>query len=178
VKDVTDSVGGAVKDATGAVGGAVSGTTGELGRTIDGTTDSVLGEEKGGDKETGGNKNGGKDGKKDRNGAKNRDGSRTPSGVIDFGEGAFGFGTRVPAISLEGMGGAVSGEQVAAFAPEPLDVGALAEAAVEAVKKFAFPLFLSLLVGCFMLIQDRVDKKDPKLALAAVDGEQDWLSFA
>lgn len=181
VKDTTDKAGDTIKDTSGTVGGAVKDTSAEVGQTVDGTTagvtEGVLGEGTKGDKDPRTKKDGLNDGKK-----KNRQGSGTKVsvGTIEFGEGAFGFGTRTPSISLGGLEGAqeIAGGPVAAFTPEPLDVGALIEAAAEAAKKFAFPIMLSILVACFMLIQDRVDRKDPKLALAAVDTDQDWLSFA
>lgn len=182
VKDTTDKVGDAVKDTSSAVGGAVKDTSAGVGQTVDGTTggltDDVLGGETKGDKDPRTKKDGLGDGKKKKN--RQGKGTKASTGTIGFGEGAFGFGTRIPAISLSGLEGAreIAGGQVAAFAPEPLDVGALLEAAAEAAKKFAFPIMLSILVACFMLIQDRVDRKDPKLALAAVDTDQDWLSFA
>ena len=185
VKDTTGAVGGAVKDATGSAGGAVKDATGAAGHAIDNATEPVLGErDRGGqgEKDHGGRKDGQKDGQKSRNDAGSKDGKGGKSTVLGgsaFGEGAFGFGTRVPAITLGSAGSQeLAGDQVAAFAPEPLDLGALTEAAVEAAKKFAFPILLSILVAAFMLIQDRVDRKDPKLALAAVDTDQEWLSFA
>jgi hypothetical protein len=36
------------------------------------------------------------------------------------------------------------------------------------VKGFAFPLVLVLIVGAFLLVQDRLDRRDPRLALAPV----------
>jgi hypothetical protein len=36
------------------------------------------------------------------------------------------------------------------------------------VKGFAFPLALMLVVGAFLLVQDRLDRRDPRLALAPV----------
>ncbi len=39
----------------------------------------------------------------------------------------------------------------------------------------AFPLFLALIVGVFLLVQDRIDRKDPKLADAAKT--KDYLIF-
>lgn len=36
------------------------------------------------------------------------------------------------------------------------------------VKGFAFPLALVLIVGAFLLVQDRLDRRDPRLALAPV----------
>ncbi|HUP70466.1 MAG TPA: hypothetical protein VM142_11730 [Acidimicrobiales bacterium] len=43
-----------------------------------------------------------------------------------------------------------------------LDVG------VEAVKKSAFPFLLLLIVFLFLVVQDRIDRRDPKLAMAPV----------
>jgi hypothetical protein len=34
-----------------------------------------------------------------------------------------------------------------------------------------------MLVGAFLMVQNRIDRKDPKLALAPVDSEHDLLSF-
>lgn len=50
--------------------------------------------------------------------------------------------------------------------------------AAEAVKNAAFPLALILLVGGFLVVQNRIDRRDPKLALAPVDPEHDLLSFS
>jgi len=36
------------------------------------------------------------------------------------------------------------------------------------VKGFAFPLALMIIVGAFLLVQDRLDRRDPRLALAPV----------
>jgi hypothetical protein len=49
--------------------------------------------------------------------------------------------------------------------------------AAEAVQQAAFPLILTMLVGAFLMVQNRIDRKDPKLALAPVDSEHDLLSF-
>lgn len=53
----------------------------------------------------------------------------------------------------------------------------LAEAAVESAKKLAFPLALTVMVVGFLMVQGRVDRKDPKLALAPVTVEHDLLNF-
>ena len=53
----------------------------------------------------------------------------------------------------------------------------LADAAKEAAEKLAFPLGLALMVGAFLMVQGRIDRKDAKLALAPIDSEQDLLSF-
>jgi hypothetical protein len=53
----------------------------------------------------------------------------------------------------------------------------LAEAATQAAKTLAFPLGLALMVGAFLMVQGRIDRKDAKLVLAPIDSEQDLLSF-
>lgn len=65
------------------------------------------------------------------------------------------------------------------IAPPPREtfLTQLADAAVEATKKLAFPLGLALMVGAFLMVQGRIDRKDAKLALAPIDSEQDLLSF-
>ena len=71
------------------------------------------------------------------------------------------------------------GTPVALTAPPPREtfLTQLADAAVEATKKLAFPLGLALMVGAFLMVQGRIDRKDAKLALAPIDSEQDLLSF-
>ncbi|MEA2460080.1 MAG: hypothetical protein QOH90_257, partial [Actinomycetota bacterium] len=43
--------------------------------------------------------------------------------------------------------------------------------------RFAFPLILMALVIGFVLLQNRLDGKDVKFALAPISSEQDLLSF-
>lgn len=66
-----------------------------------------------------------------------------------------------------------------AIAPPPREtfITQLADAAKEAAEKLAFPLGLALMVGAFLMVQGRIDRKDAKLALAPIDSEQDLLSF-
>lgn len=68
---------------------------------------------------------------------------------------------------------------VSLMAPPPREtfLTQLADAAEEAAKKLAFPLGLALMVGAFLMVQGRIDRKDAKLALAPIDSEQDLLSF-
>jgi hypothetical protein len=54
----------------------------------------------------------------------------------------------------------------------------LAEALAETAKQLAFPLGLALAVVAYLMIQGRIDAKDPKLALAAVDAEEEYLAFS
>ena len=67
----------------------------------------------------------------------------------------------------------------AAIAPPQREtfITQLADAAKEAAEKLAFPLGLALMVGAFLMVQGRIDRKDAKLALAPIDSEQDLLSF-
>jgi hypothetical protein len=53
----------------------------------------------------------------------------------------------------------------------------IAAAAAETAQKLAFPLTLTLVVAGFLLLQGRIDRKDPKLALAALDSDETLLSF-
>ena len=57
----------------------------------------------------------------------------------------------------------------------PAGDGGLGESAIEAIKDFAFPLILTILVGAFLAVQHRFDRRDPKLVLAPLD--HDYLSF-
>jgi hypothetical protein len=53
----------------------------------------------------------------------------------------------------------------------------LARTAGAAVKTFAFPLSLTVLVLIFLLIQGEIDRRDPKLAFAPVDSSKDMVHF-
>lgn len=56
-------------------------------------------------------------------------------------------------------------------------IAKLAQTAGEAVKTFAFPLSLTILVLIFLLIQGEIDRRDPKLAFAPVDSSKDMVYF-
>lgn len=56
-------------------------------------------------------------------------------------------------------------------------IAELARTAGEAVKTFAFPLSLTVLVVIFLLIQGEIDRRDPKLAFAPVDSSKDMVHF-
>jgi hypothetical protein len=47
----------------------------------------------------------------------------------------------------------------------------------EAARHAAFPLALALLVMGYIALQNRLDRKDPKLAAAAIDTEQNLMHF-
>ena len=50
----------------------------------------------------------------------------------------------------------------------PSLVGRIGGAAVEAAKQVAFPLALALVVVAFLMVQNRLDRRDPKLASAPI----------
>ena len=49
---------------------------------------------------------------------------------------------------------------------------------LEAAVKMAFPLLLMLVVGGYLIVQSRVDAKDPKLIAAPIGPDQEYLSFS
>jgi len=46
--------------------------------------------------------------------------------------------------------------------------GRIGSAAAEAAKQVAFPLALALVVVAFLMVQNRLDRRDPKLASAPI----------
>jgi hypothetical protein len=56
-------------------------------------------------------------------------------------------------------------------------VGRAVQAAVKAIvrnaDKTAFPVSLILIVAAFLTLQNRIDRRDPKLALAPLNAEPD-----
>lgn len=50
--------------------------------------------------------------------------------------------------------------------------------AIEAAEGVAFPLALALMVGGFLMVQNRIDRRDPKLALAPIDSDNELLTFS
>ena len=59
-----------------------------------------------------------------------------------------------------------------------LEDGYSPEDIIGAAVKMAFPLLLMLLVGGYLVLQSRVDAKDPKLIAAPVGPDQEYLSFS
>ena len=47
----------------------------------------------------------------------------------------------------------------------------------DAAQRFAFPLAIAVLVGGFLLLHGRLDRKDPKLASAPIDSRDDMVMF-
>ena len=56
-------------------------------------------------------------------------------------------------------------------------VARLREATVPAARQFRFPLGLAALVLGFLAVQSRLDRRDPKLAMAPVSVDDDLLHF-
>ncbi|MGH2756284.1 MAG: hypothetical protein ACRDI3_00670, partial [Actinomycetota bacterium] len=50
--------------------------------------------------------------------------------------------------------------------------------AAEAAQQVAFPLALAMMVGAFLMVQNRIDRRDPKLALAPIDSDHELLTFS
>lgn len=84
-------------------------------------------------------------------------------------------------IDLTGDGTGSNGAPGGAGDGEPnvlaASIAKLARTAGEAVKTFAFPLSLTVLVVIFLLIQGEIDRRDPKLAFAPVDSSKDMVHF-
>jgi hypothetical protein len=96
--------------------------------------------------------------------------------------GGSGSGSMGPSLS-EGRLGEVNpgsptlgGAAVASRREAPSASGGISRAAARAAKEGAFPLALILIVLAYTVVQDRMDRRDPKLALAPV--RADDLSFA
>ncbi len=88
---------------------------------------------------------------------------------------------KLPTPVLDGFVGALSTDrrdvavaEVASIRPSFFDRAA--QVALDAVKQLAFPMALALMAGAFLVLQGRVGRKDPKLAIAPVDGEN-YLRF-
>lgn len=169
VKDTSGAVGSTVKDVSAAIGSTVDGTTKELSdginqvtRVVDETLD-----------ETGVDLDGGKKG------------SAGSAGTTDT-NGPLGGFPRVPDRLDEPSVAPVlltsaRGSEASAVTPAVSDGGsAVADAvrrALEALEKIAFPLALTLLVLAYLGAQGWFDRRDPKLALAAVDPDAHLLKF-
>jgi len=184
---VGGDTGGTVSGATGSLGGSIKTTTNDAGSTIKSTGNKAAATAD----EAGSNF----DGILGRKSGSSYDVPGMKSNDTRFGatkvKGREFWNIR----GMSGTGATFVGQGFAAFAPSILSTSQLgdlasqtrllsgpslaevARAAQEAIKQFTFPIALTLMVVAFMLGQGRVDRKDPKLALAAVDTDEDMLSF-
>ncbi len=48
---------------------------------------------------------------------------------------------------------------------------------IDAAQRFKFPLVVAAAVAAFLIVQDRIDRKDPKLAAAPIDSRDDLVTF-
>lgn len=182
---VGDSVGGPlggiVKNTTGQAGDTITGTSATAGdtlrsvgeaadQTIEATLDAVNGV-------TGGATNPQTDGDGKRNENKNAPPTLSEKRATS----TSGTRTPFPLVGSDAQYSAGASEAPALAAGWTMDARTPAElfqAAVEAAKRFAFPLALTLLVIVFLVIQNRIDNKDPKLAVAPLDMDGELLSFS
>ncbi len=67
--------------------------------------------------------------------------------------------------------------QTTTFAPEPDALERFSQSVGDATAQLAFPLALLVMMAAFLVLQGRFDGKDPKLAFAPIDSEQEFLSF-
>ena len=61
--------------------------------------------------------------------------------------------------------------------PKISTTDSIVDRATRIAEEVAFPLVLLAMVAAFLVIQSRLDKKDPKLALAPLDVDEQYLSF-
>jgi hypothetical protein len=59
----------------------------------------------------------------------------------------------------------------------PDTIHELSTAVTKAAKTYVFPMALTLIVVLFLLVQSRLDRRDPKLSMAPVDSKLDEMDF-
>jgi hypothetical protein len=181
------------------VADAVDGATGATSKTVDKTKETT-------DKATGGwsepvtdpvvdeindtldltptlDPGGAGKGKKKKQRNRQQEGSQAGTGSVvnERAAAAAAYQNSVDALAAREARRALDGRinTAVSFAPPEIPLGErLAQAALEAAKAFTFPAILIGLVVGFVLVQNRIDHKDPKLAFAPVSSEQDYLSFS
>ena len=151
-------------------GGVVGGVVGGVKDTVDRVTNDLTGS--GGKKKTNKGKPSGR-----------KDGSRPTSPIYDPSEvlgGSFADALRTDAKILATA--KAEGRDYAATGVPATDIGQsvvsqIGAVASQALDQAAFPIALIIMVLAFLMVQNRIDSRDPKLALAPVDSEHDLLSF-
>lgn len=162
-EETAGDAGGNIGQVAPGAGGVIDSVKEKLDRTPDGLSG------------TGGHK---KKGARSSNG---RTDSRSPSSVGTGTEVLGGSladalradGKIVAAATQVGTDYAVTGASVTGQSV----ITQIGRVAAEAAQQAAFPIALILMVVAFLMVQNRIDGKDPKLALAPVDSEHDLLSF-
>ena len=198
--DAVDTVEETVDENTGPEGGtvdqvtdAVGDTAGTAGNSVDETTDETtdtLSEATGGRLDDvindGAGKVGGvvdsllgKDGKRSPRKSNSEttlsDRTQVPSGGLDGFVNGLALTPGSTAAAL--IASSAANERSPEVAPSSA-LQRLIESVGDIAPQVAFPLALILLVAAFLVVQGRVDRSDPKLALAPVDIDQDYLSFS
>jgi hypothetical protein len=110
-----------------------------------------------------------------------RTGDKAPSGgdakspaIAGFSEARSSSGSGAPATHRRGLDADLAADSEG-INPSLFD--RVGDVSVEVAKNLAFPLALLLLVTGFLLIHNRIDRKDPKLAHAPVRADNDSLNF-
>ena len=150
VETVLEDAGDGAEDTADAVGDQVDGAVAKIREVVDGILDP--GGEGGGDP-------------KEQGGAGGRGRPEAPA--------LRGREVREPAFASPSD--QASRPSARAISRRSGSQGGLGRAAAEVAGRLAFPLALALAVLCFVALQDRLDKRDPRLALAPLD--PDFLKF-
>lgn len=159
VDKTTDETTGSI---SGPIGGTVGGVVGGVEKTLDETTKTL----------TGRNKE--KDGKA---------GDGTAEGVPsvqvfhDTLAGALQADAERSSAELVALSSSFVGDDASETAAGSV-IQQIGRVAAEAAQQVAFPLLLTLMVMGFLMLQNKIDRRDPKLAMAPIDTEQDLLSFS
>ncbi|MCA1703173.1 MAG: hypothetical protein LC808_07830 [Actinobacteria bacterium] len=169
IKDATSSGGDAVRDTSATAGGLVSDVSERVGDTVGTGGD--------GDGQNGGAAGSGQPGRGEtsttRDGILRGQGDRTVADLAISGQ----VNTLRAALTAATAQATSPTVATVLSGSEGITARELAQAAGEAAKRFAFPLILMALVVGFVLLQNRMDGKDVKFALAPVSSQQDLLSF-
>ena len=172
VEEVVDTVTGGVKDVTDEAGNNATTIVDKVNQTLGGLT---------GDSSVGVPTLPGADGSAP--GATLGGGGRTPdvAGVQTRRELA-GLARTISPDGFAGTDGLAAPAPAAAASTArdgaaPSMIERIARSAAGVAERLAFPMLLAFAVGAFVLLQNRVDRKDPKLALAALDADEELLGF-
>jgi hypothetical protein len=117
----------------------------------------------------------------DRPGAAPGGGKNPPPDGDPFGADPRGTGTETPAGSVPSAPAGTQAGDSPAHAPVSSETPNLLErigrGLIDVAQRFPFPLALGASVAVFLLMQSRIDGKDPKLAAAPVDARDDLVIF-
>ena len=103
---------------------------------------------------------------------------RDPKGRSRSGSGGAGREPD-PALGKTSSTDAALRERPAAHVTVPPDglLDRIRRGLTDAAQRFVFPLAVAALVAAFVLVQDRIDRRDPKLAAAPIDSRDDVVGF-